>query len=506
MLKRKMLGVMIMSALALNANADESVKSDSPLLSGLSVLPINDTSKSFMMDELEQRFDMASISPMRSASIAAIPSVVSQHDIILLDAQYYRGQTEYVNAYLKAAHKQNKVIIIENARSVSPEAFKEVLTAAVTGDVVVIHPTNSAEPEKIFIYNAESEPAVQGHIQLTDAEAEYDTDAVDLFKPLPSGSTLNALTSQARETVLKDVMNDLVAMRSDASLLPSGSTAHGKTKEGMTSSNGIVTPYSCQQVLWDARKCRAYEIKISDYPYNYNGNQITNTYYTDYTMFKTRFNKFVAVQFSGTASPTLSNDSDTKKGWWLQQVVIDVNVFEGSSYPDMTVYEREPQNRNNVTDLTSTTGITVGVDASSSGDVAANATYSESRSVKHSIKDWEVQVHAPLNRDITWTYFNQNPTYPGTNGDWSKNGGAFKKWVLKNPNAISKLGLDYAAEAVYITPGNDNRYAILDIGVSVKNVETRTTKRKLTYAEVAHTYQNHTPQYTTIGLDLNWLQ
>lgn len=522
MFKKSMLGVAVLGAMAFNATAVESLTMNVDPLASFSVLPINDTSKSFVINKFEANGQVASLAPMRDTTVEDIANIVAKHDAVLLDAQYFQGQDDVISTYLTQAHAQNKTIIIENARALEENALEGTFTAMVDGDIVVIHPTNNAEPEVIYVYDAQKRDPVADSVVLGSdkaneklnslaAENVYAAKAPLELQPLVPEMTLNSMSGEQREKLLTQVVQNLRAEKSNGSVLSSGSllTKKNASKDGVIASAGGV-PYSCAQELYDARKCRTYTIRTIRYDYDYQGITISGLTHADYTMFKDRNNKFVAVQFNGIATPTLSKNQNDRREYWLNEVEIDVNVYESSSYAYLDIYDRRPVNDNNETQLTSTTGLSIGIDTSAGTDsssIAASATYEVSNSVTQSIKDWEVIAHSPQNRDINWRYFSRNPPFPGTNGDWSYNPGAFKKMNLVDVNTISRYGLDYSAEVVYLASPTESRLAAFDVHVDFKNTSTYFISRGISAigTEVGHLTYDHDGGSTFITLDMSWL-
>ncbi|XOV77790.1 MAG: hypothetical protein ACFHVJ_12625 [Aestuariibacter sp.] len=515
---RTAVGITLLTSLSCVAQPDVDQSKELKLDSAFSILPITSSGRSFVLNNLEDKHKVVSSLTTDTVQNKDITTTIAKHQAVFLNAEYLTSGNQVADAYLAEAYKQGKAIIIENANALSDKEL-DALPALSAGDVVLIHPSHTDAPDKLFTYSAIS-PMSESSSGSTEFKRQGKTgdfekvDTATLNKPsAPIASkqlavSLNSMDGEKRRAMLTQLMHDLLTP-DQSEIAKTNTKSHAQftpnAEEELITANsvgGFSFAYPCPQNLKDAYEC--YAAVAINYLFNYDdGEKIFNgTRHRAYAMYKADGIKYVAFSMHGSANPTMTKDDCCEKRWYLEYVDLNMDTKDpDSTYASVAIASRLPGNEADTVALTSTSGLSVTSSLDSSGVLTSGVSFDQSNSVRKDITDWESYTTSPNGRDAGWRY---EIKYPGSDSDWVSTP-FFQKPHYKDVPTISKYGLQYVSEGIWTAQVSDNRRFHVDL-----TTKYQVKKRKITDRSIFHYDQSWWWTWWSRSgwtwLNLGWLQ
>jgi hypothetical protein len=491
---------------------------DKAVSKDFSVLPLNSQSRSFVLNELEDKYNVGLMMLSARTNPKEIADVISNYSAVFVNADYLQDEDQRLNAYLAEAYKQGKSIIIENANDIGENQLN-ALPSMIGGDVVLIHPSLTGQADKMFLYSAGLPSSVgsvchskfkrtagDAELQRVDTGDEIFLDDSGTIQPLYYGNvdvTLNSMDAGKRANMLQQFSKDLVHPEL-STLAKSKVATSGKfdpqnnTKEAIVQSatGGFAFEYPCSAELKAAYECWA-GVSINHlYDYNDGEEVWSEARHYAYAMYKSNALKYAAVSMHGSLNPTMTTDTDTEKAWYLQYVDLMADVRDPSSEnASAGILSRMPANEADNVSITSTSGLSLSSGLDSAGLLTSGVSFDQSTSVRKDITDWDQSTRAPSSRDAGWRY---EILYPGSDSDWVSTP-FFQNPRYKSVPNISKNGLQYISEGVWSIDKNDDRTFYVDTTTT-----WQVKKRKITSRSIFHYNQSWWTRTWTNGINI-WM-
>ncbi|WP_298775503.1 hypothetical protein [uncultured Shewanella sp.] len=209
-----------------------------------------------------------------------------------------------------------------------------------------------------------------------------------------------------------------------------------------------------------------------------------------FAAYRTELGTSIFVSPFGSANPTLTQDTDVDRGFFLKQVKPEVKVTAAGA-AGLMLYKRSPENQNG-TDRVSTSsgmGLSLSGSVSNNPSLGASISYSQSRSQMTNLTDWRTMTYSNSGYDANWDYhFNKYFELD----DWVVDKLLSKKARLKAVPVISAHGLQYSAEAIWF--GSHHKvsgFFEFTVKTTVVNERLKFVKNNLLDFELSSTHFTH---------------
>ena len=464
-------------------------------------------SDSALSDSLADKFKMKSVDD-KYESKKAIAAKVASASLLLVNAKEFFGAEKHLNAYLEEAMKQKKLMVFENADE--SDATYTALPFMVKGDVVLFQPTKQ-DSDLITVYGGssttmsrksssgnggEEKPLHQQYIdEMVEQSAQFNP-APESFNMMYEPVTIKApklsqLQGEELANAVATVTNKIVAV----------TTEQPEAKTTRVSGGSI--GYSCPTEAKNEKLCWA-AIVVSS-PYNYaNGENVMSILdHYSYGLYRTDQATTIAISPHGSANPQMQVDTTDKRAYYLTNVEATISP---TSTTGMSLWNRKPANANGVTHVTSTSGLTYGIDLTvgDSPSLKGAISYSSTQSERTEITDWATTT-STNGTSAHWHYYlNAFADYT----DWV-NQEHWKKSTLKEVPPISKYGLQYTAEGIWVGSKDVSGNFTTNISGYVQNQRRYFTKNHGWGSSIWHTnWDNYawSTSYYTLSLNTGWLK
>lgn len=449
-----------------------------------SVLTLNRSNYSYVLSQIDRR--VVSVNDIKTRTKSGNVGLLKGFTMVHLDGAKSTVDKQLQAEVMKEALKQNKTLILENTHFLSSQKLPSLPFMA-KGDVVIVKPGSKGESDRVYVYGSRKNNLSQldkvrvgnfgnSNAKILDSEHSYKTDF--------NKDSIHTLSMKQRSDVLDDI-----AMRLD-----------GESEAQLHKSGGSIG-YDCPSQARDERLC--WRAIVTNVPYRHiDGNADINIlHHFSVGQYRTDQATVIAISPHGSANPNMKVDSSIHKAFYLQQVESEIYP---TSTDSMQLWSRVPENRVNTGSVTSTTGLTFGIDASASSDpsLGANITYSESQSVKIDLLDWESNTTSPDGTIARWVF---QLNYPKSISDWVEHP-AFKKARFKDVPNISKYGLQYTTEGIWVGDKNLSGEFQAQMSTIVKNSELYFTKNTAFRWEATRNTWTHTLSDGAYWFNNGWLK
>ncbi len=223
----------------------------------------------------------------------------------------------------------------------------------------------------------------------------------------------------------------------------------------------------------------------------------------------TKFLRVTAVG-TGAAPGQMAHNDHRHLGWFQDQVLVQFGPRTGDNYgnSNVRIYQHSPPNANNVIDVSSTTGFSVGVGADSGGG-SANYSYNESQTISTQITDFQVINDTDPDR-AQWRY--QLHQVGGGTYNFSNPSKTLPHRVkchveMHQPPTLARQTIQPNAQAVWRADGDfdgtvDYRFYV-EHRVTKVDVTSEHCKfiHTVSWHAQAHWYTHH--QYYNLGIDFS---
>lgn len=449
-----------------------------------SVLTLNRSNYSYVLSQIDRQ--VTSVADIKIRTKSGTGDLLKGFSTIHLDGAKSTVDKQLQADIMQQALKQNKTLIFENTHFLTSQSLPSLPFMA-KGDVVIIKPGSKGQSDRIYVYGSRKNNLRQLDKQRFGNQDESISKTREIkigFKTDFNKDSIHTLSMKQRSEVLDDI-----AMRLDS---------HSETQ--LQKSGGSIG-YDCPSQARDERLC--WRAIVTNVPYQHiDGNADINIlHHFSVGQYRTDQATVIAISPHGSANPNMKVDSSTHKAFYLQQVESEIHP---TSTDSMQLWSRVPENRVNSGSVTSTTGLTFGIDANASSDpsLGANITYSESQSVKIGLQDWESNTTSPDGSIARWIF---QLNYPKSISDWVEHP-AFKKARFKDVPNISKYGLQYTTEGIWVGDKNLSGEFQAQMSTVVKNSELYFTKNTIFRWEATRNTWTHTLSDGAYWFNNGWLK
>ncbi|WP_299011479.1 hypothetical protein [uncultured Shewanella sp.] len=501
--KKKVLSIII-SALSINAHADTSTLNKS-------VLNIT-SSNSYVTESLQNHYGNLLKSTAENQNDSKdIDTQIEKADIVYADLSGNNSENDTINAYLKEAKKQHKPIVLENMQGKHSTLFPLSFNSPV---VVITHEKNGID--QINTFNVKTSDVALTN-DSNDDTSEDNTTANKLTTSATDNTThvsLSGLTDEERTALLSDVTDHLDAnftASSDTSDTSNSTSLLSSSSNLLTSSSesGGELGYSCPSDSSDEQLCYSAMITPVVTSVDDDDTHLKYTLDTGYSFgaYRTSQGTSIFVSPWGSANPDMYYNENKKKGYFLQYVKPTISVSSDTN-AGLGLYKRTPENANNTSTLSSTSGMSYTIktdskDAYLGGDIS----YSSSKSVSTDISDWK-SVTTTDGYDAEWSF--DQSKYSSTS-KWLKSSSSGK---LHSVPDISRYGLQYSAEGVWFGALDDvsgDFDFTLSLDFEFKEIYSKKKERvpgwsETSYYKAKSKTASDQVAFDTVSFDTDWLK
>ncbi|WP_299011684.1 hypothetical protein [uncultured Shewanella sp.] len=425
-----------------------------------------------------------------SRLVNSVLNRVRQADVLFVDfaqlAPDESASSKPLMAYLQQAQKWKKPIFVANGNKQSadlwPIQFKSPL--------VLIMP-QADRSDIIMTFNDQFETEQQASITRFSqgAPAHYDVQFDKRIAALasPSLSTQTVLANDFGKnlsfTQIRAQLNHVLsegAAAQQAVRKPSFASPLSMPKVAVSNkvmnkdsylSTGGQVGYPCPANAKAEHLCYSAIVMNDLYLFEQDDAKLNVIHGYSFAAYRTELGTSIFVSPFGSANPTLTQNKDTDRGYFLKQVKPEVKVTASGS-AGLMLYKRSPENQNG-TDRVSTSsgmGLSLSGSISKNPSLGASISYSQSRSQMTNLTDWRTMTYSNSGYDANWDYhFNKYIELE----DWVVDKFLSKKARLKEVPVISAHGLQYSAEAIWF--GSHHKVS----GVFEFNVKTTVVNERL---------------------------
>jgi len=400
-----------------------------------------------------------------------IGRAVSNASLIHVNLDDFYGYDENLNSYLEEALKQNKTIVLENSDKVDLVELN-ALPFTPKGDIVIYHPSTSGKGDSVTVYSNKDTS--------TPVLSSGDNPVITPYKFADVSDRSSLAVNDASERITKGI-DEASASSNDINSFATGGGAG----------------YNCPTEAKDQRLCFSATVTHDPYFHQDNSAKLNILHHYSVVMYRTPSETVVAFSPNGSANPEMIFDTKFEKSFFLQYVDINVSPTDTAG---LRLWSRRPMNESDVSHATSTRGMDFGLDSAGKGSIG----YSASNSVRTAIKDWD--VHSTTNGDNAHWKFELSKYR--NSGDWS-----YLKWVgpfpleyrLSDVPKISKYGLEFTAEAIWVADQNATGTFRTDIFTTIQNKQVWLTSPGSGSSWRSRTW-THTPSNWGYWLNIDWLK
>ena len=436
--------------------------------------------------------------PKLSASGNVYKAELRSYSSVYINADYLIN-SEVVNRQIDLALEAGKILMVENTRHIGRDAF-ESLPFMAKGDLVIFIPGKSGDADRVIVYGGSS----YGLEQTSTAQSKG-TGTRDWFDmPIPQAleQTPNFYaydTYQKRSATREHILSTLKQFKDYQN---SDSLSDEKMAVApLNNQTGGSIGYQCPPQAKQERLC--WSAIVTNIPYRHtNGNADINVlHHFSVAQYRTDTLTAIAVSTHGSANPNMKVDHSSHRAYYLGKVETSIDV---TSSDGMQLWSRNPSNRVNDVSVSSTSGMSFGIDATASDkpSLGAKISYDESQSIRVNLRDWEANTSSPDGIDAKWIF---QLNYPKSISDWVTQK-SFKKAKFRDVPGISKFGLQYTTEGVWVGGPEKQGHFEVNLTTKVSNYQLFFTKNTIVRWSARREGWVHTLRDGSYWFNNNWLK
>lgn len=435
----------------------ESIHENDKVLSALMLTP---RGNSLILNDLQDTQRLA-VKNYHSSNLShtQISELIANYSLLYLDAEQLTGIEPSTNRYLDIALKSGKTLMFENTRRANSDTLT-ALPFMARGDLVIVKPGKSRDKDRIFVYGGEAHGIArvagseQGgiHQAMTKAVGNS-TELLSSDQELVSNQY--AYHDMEKRFAIREHIVATIKQFDEAELSTNNENIADQVSPLNNQTGGNIG-YQCPPLAKQERLC--WSAIVTNVPYQHiDGNADLNVlHHYSVALYRTDTLTAVAVSTHGSANPNMKVDNSGHRAYYLGKVesTIDVTQTDG-----LQLWSRNPSNRVNDVSVSSTSGMSFGIDASASDkpSLGASISYDESQSIRVNLRDWESNTSTPDGIDANWIF---QLNYPKSISDWVTQK-AFKKAKFRDVPGISKYGLQYTTEGIWVGgPEKQGRFEV----------------------------------------------
>lgn len=406
------------------------------------IMSLNRSASSELYANLKREFKVVGFSANEGQFEKLTSGAEQQFDILYVDGRLPTVSNKQLNEVLDVALSQGKTILLENTSYFTAETLT-ALPFLAKGEVVVIKPRSYHDSDRIFVYGARTVDSVKqqyDQLSFTRNKKELKSRSGLLDRRYQS-SEIDTLQYDEKQRVFSDVSSKLArdVDNQDLDKMSSNSKSSGSVTIQKT---GGAIGYLCPSAARTAKLCWAAIVTNQAYRHVSGEADINILHHYSVAQYRTDQATTIAISTHGSANPNMKVDSDSKKAYYLENVESEIKPTATNT---MALWSRTPQNRVNSGSITSTTGMTYGITGSGQ-DLGGSISYSESQSISMNITDWASNTSSPDGKTAKWIF---QLNYPKSISDWVTQS-AFQKAKFRSTPGISKYGLQYTTEGIWV--------------------------------------------------------
>ncbi len=417
---------------------------------------------------------------------------------------FYGNETR-LNSYVNEAMKQRKLMVFENTK-LSKDTHLDALPFMVEGDVVLFQPSLSSQGDKIAVYGGGTVTSTMTGLEHMSGKA----DRPSVLKPLEN---LSAVADEGESITVADVkLADLqgeqlqnalktVSKQIDAMINEEFNLLQEQNQETVASASGGSTGYNCPSTAKTERLCWAGLVTNSAYNHLSGDAEISILSHFSVGQYRTDQATTVFISPNGSANPVMHVDTNSKRAFYLKSLK---STITPSSLDGMALWSRSPGNANNVTTVTSTTGMSYGVSGgvdTAGPSMGGSISYSTSNAVATQVSDWKTTT-STNGSNAVWDFSLSKYT---SISDWVDSG-AFRNSKLRAVPDISKYSLQYTAEGVWVGDKNRTGYFSASIQNIVKSEQIYFTTNNWFQWAASTTGWTYTRNPGSVNFNNGWLK
>lgn len=458
-------------------------------------------------------------SPIKNALNSAL-NRIEQADVLFVDlAQAVPLETEaseLLIAYLQHAKKRQKPIFVANGNKQSAAIWPIQFESP----MVLIMP-QAGRSDIIVTFNHQYEVYQQGNMvsSYQGAPTLYDVKfdkriASSTFQALPAQVlSINDDDSTLSFTQISAQLNHVLNRPSESHHVVSKlASARRLTLPKMAASNkdsymstGGQVGYPCPAKAKAQHLCYSAIVMSDLYLFEQDDAKLNVIHGYSFAAYRTELGTSIFVSPFGSANPTLTQNMDTDRGYFLKQVKPEVKVT-ATGAAGLMLYKRSPENQNG-TDRVSTSsgmGLSLSGSVSNNPSLGASISYSQSRSQMTNLTDWRTMTYSNSGYDANWDYhFNKYVE----SEDWVVDKLLSKKARLKEVPVISAYGLQYSAEAIWFGSAHSVKgFFEFKVKTTVVNERLFFIKNNLLDWELSSTHFTHGLYTGAERFNTDWLK
>ncbi|WP_144395358.1 hypothetical protein [Pleionea sediminis] len=450
------------------------------------VLSLNPSRYSHTLSQLNKRVDSIESLTRLPLTKQSVKKLIEPYSIIHLDSAAKHASSKTMSKIIDAALMQGKTLLLENTEYLQKEKITSLPFMA-NGEIVIVKPSKKNEQDRIFVYGAHT--AVSGFTvshsnSATQRESKLITLQDGISKEVYQSPSIHTLSMEDRISVLNDIAKRLE-----------------QREENSLNKTGGSIGYPCPTLARQERLCWAAIVTNVPYQHTDENADLNVLHHYSVAQYRTDQATAIAISTHGSANPTMKKDSSTHKAFYLHWLESEIRP---TSTDSMQLWSRTPANQVNTVALTSTSGMTFGIDvtAQDKPSLGANISYSESQSVRMDISDWESNTLTPDGVSAKWVF---QLNYPKSISDWVEHP-TFKKARFKSVPNISKYGLQYTTEAIWVGSKNLRGSFEASMTTKVRNSQIYFTTNSIFKWAATRTGWIHTLQDGGYWFNNAWLK
>jgi hypothetical protein len=410
--------------------------------------------------ELAGGFNMTAASAQQVETQQAIAAKVAGAKALHINMGDFYGDEPRLNSYINEAMKQRKLMVFENTK-LSKDIHLDALPFMVDGDVVLFQPSLSGKGDKIAVYGG-------GSITSTMAGLEQMSGKADRPSPLKPLENLSAATGESESITVADVkLADLQGEELQRALTTVSKQIDAmideeylaQSQETMASASGGSIGYTCPTTAKNERLCWAAIVIRSAYNHSSGDAQISILGHYSVALYRTDQATTIFVSPHGSANPVMKVDNNSKRAFYLKSVK---STITPTSMDGMALWSRYPGNANNVSTVTSSSGMSYGISGgvdTAGPSMGGSIGYSTSNSVSTQVSDWKTTT-STNGSNAVWDFSLNKYTSISA---WVDSG-VFRNSKLRSVPDISKYGLQYTAEGIWV--GDQNKTGTFEVNIN----------------------------------------
>jgi hypothetical protein len=359
-------------------------------------------SQSALGDSLASKFKMQTVDN-KVQSKQAIAAKVAAASVLLVNSKDFYGSDEHLNAYLAEAMKQRKLMVFENTDE--SEAIFTTLPGMVKGDLVLFQPRDHEDGDSITVYGGTSILITEDHSSaaskngksLNQLQIEEMSAQSAQFTPDPESFNMMNEPVTIKDTKLSQMQGDelaqaLTTVTNKIIGLVRTSSNTDQSKTQIASAGGGSAGYDCPTAAKNEQLCWVANVQESTYYYDNADAKLNVNYSYSLGQYRTDQGTSIAVSPYSIVSPNMTSNTVDLKAYYLLSVTSSVYP---SQTDGMIVTSRFPTNNNGVTHVTSTSGMTYGIDVGGTAEgpsLNGMIAFDSSIAKRTELQDWETDT------------------------------------------------------------------------------------------------------------------